>query len=467
MGAVTKAKQKIAQVLPRRDGWANLLSGLGVQGRDASQSTFFAGRVQLGFDTCQALHRNEWACGRMVDDLAHDATRAGFMLQTKEANDQAQDIERLWSQLKVGNMLQNGLRWGLVYGGAVGVVLTDDQAMAQEQKTALSTPLRPGTYSKILRVLVVERPWATPNTGDIDLNPASQNYGLPNTYFVTPQLGGGSPVWIVHWTRILRFDGVPVDSETALANLSYNDSIYQRPYDIVRARGAAVSATASIVQRFTQAVIKQAGLLSNLVSDQEDGVLSRLRAFNLGLGVTGLGIIDGANEDFQLMGQPVNGLQGLLLELRTELAGALAYPQARLYGAQAGALASSETDEKQWASNVHAWQMLRVVPALARLTQIALEARGAPAIDGWEIVPNPIQAPNAKLDAEVRKIAAETAQLNIQSGIIEPVEARVSQFGGATWTPNITLDPAITAAMVASQNEADAQPEPEPTPEVE
>jgi phage-related protein (TIGR01555 family) len=191
--------------------------------------------------------------------------------------------------------------------------------------------------------------------------------------------------------------------------------------------------------------------MSDLVSDQESRVLSRLRAFNLGLGTSGLGIIDGENEDFTMMGQPVNGLQGLLQELRTELAGSLNYPQSRLYGTAAGALASSETDERRWASVVHAWAISRVVPALTRYTEIMLGARGSVDLQDWRIKPNPIAAPDAKRDAEVRKINAETYTLFVQAGVLEPVEIRNSLFGGAEYNADITLDPAISASVASNQ----------------
>jgi len=450
------------------DGWANFLSGLGVGNRDASVSTQYVQRIELGQETCRALYLGEWVCGRVVDDLSHDATRAGFDLESAEAPEVADQIEQLWAELAVERALQDGFRWGLTFGGAVGVMLTDDTPQTFDRMQVLAQPLVPGSYSKVVRIVIAERPWAVPNIGDIDLDPASVNYGLPKYYTVSPQFGAGSPVWNVHWTRILRFDGQPVDSYTRVANLSYGDSIFQRPFDVVRGRGAAIHATSAIVQRFTQGVISMAGLLGALTSEQEGNVQARLRAFNLGMGVTSLGVVDAENEKFELLGQPVNGLQGLLMELRTELAGSLNYPQARLYGAQAGALASAETDEKQWAATVHSWQTLRVLPPLQRLTTVMLQARGAPQLGKWQIKPRPIQPPNAKADAEVRKVQAEVDLQYIQAGVLEPVEVRASRFGGTVYSTTTTLDPQITAAIEASQQTADDEMEqPEQVPEVE
>ena len=438
--------------LPARfDNWTNLLSGLGVRNRDAAVSTVYVERPPLGYGEQRWLYRQDWACGRVVDDLAYDATRAGCTLTTKEQTDAAELVMQDWDDAQVMTVMEAGLRWALVYGGAVGVVMTDDKATTLDPSMALSTPLIPGTYTRITRVQIIERTYAVPNMGQIDLDPASPNYGLPLYYDCTPQLGAGTTTWSVHWTRIIRFLGVPVDSLTAVANLSYGDSLFERPFNAVRDHGAGVASTAGIIQKFTQAVMKIPGLMSDLVSDQESRVLSRLRAFNLGLGTSGLGIIDGENEDFTMMGQPVNGLQGLLVELRTELAGSLNYPQSRLYGTAAGALASSETDERRWASVVHAWAISRVVPALTRYTEIMLGARGAVDLQDWRVKPNPIAAPDAKRDAEVRKINAETDVLYVQGGVLEPVEIRDSRFGGAEYGESITLDPAISASVASNQ----------------
>lgn len=445
------AKLSFAALLPRADGWSNLLSGLGVRNRDASVSTVYAERPPLGYNEQRWLYRQDWACGRVVDDLAYDSTRAGCDLTTKDDGDAAQAVMQAWDDAQVMSIMEDGLRWALVYGGSVGVVLTDDKVTTLDPGMALSAPLIPGTYTRITRVQIIERTYAVPDMGQIDLDTRSSNYGLPLFYDCTPQLGAGTTTWRVHWTRIIRFLGVPVDSLTAVANLSYADSLFERPFNAVRDHGAATASTAGIVQRFTQGIMKAQGLMADLVSSDESRVLSRLRAFNLGLGTSGLGVIDGESESFELMGQPVNGLQGLLSELRSELAGSLNYPQSRLYGTAAGALASAETDERRWASVVHAWAISRVVPALTRYTEIMLGARGAVKLTDWRIKPKSIAPPDDKRDAEVRKINAETDVLYVQGGVLEPTEIRTSRFAGSDYGNNITLDPDITAAIEANK----------------
>lgn len=472
------AKGKTAEVLPpepqqlakpdaagtlRADSWANLYNGLGVQGRDSSASTGYVERQPLGYAQCTWLYRQDWGCGRVVSDLSRDATRAGYQLQAPQDVEDAQTVMDAWQEHGAMDMLVKGLLWALVYGGCGAVVYTDDKP--QNLAQPMSTALIPGTYTKIVRVQPVQRLYCVPDLGTVTTDPRSPNYGLPEVYYVTPLLASGSIILTVHWTRLIRFSGVPVDMQTYMANLSWGDPIFERAYNAVRDHGAGVASTSSIVQRFVQGVLKVSGLGNMLVSSQTDKILTRLRQFNLGLGATGLGLIDADAETFERLGQPVSGLEGLIGALRMELAGALGYPLSRLYGTQPGALASAEVDEKRWESTVHAWQEAVCVPALRRWTEIYLGARGAPDLKGWKIVPNPIAPPNAKADAEVRKLQAEVDQLNIQSGIVEPVEIRKSRYGGTAFSADTTLDEAITQQMEISQRSPAEQVADDTTPE--
>lgn len=450
----------------RADGWQNIYSGMGLQGRDASVATYYGLREPLQYQTLTWLYRQDWVCNRVANEMACDGTRAGFELISPDKADQCREMMGLWRTLDARSILEEGERWALVYGGAVGLVYTDDKPTNQFEP--LASPLLPASYNKVVRVDIVQRQYAVPNIGLVTTDPASPNYGLPEFYNVTPLLTGGATMQ-VHWTRIIRFTGIPVEMQTAIANLSYGDPIYERAYNVVRNRGASMSATASIVERFVQGVLKVRGLDNALVSEQVDGILRRLRAFNLGLGTSGVALVDADAEDYSRLGQPVSGMEGLLHELRLELAASVAYPMSRLYGTQAGALASAEVDERRWESTIHARQLSNIVPALVRLTQILAQAKGAPDIgDDWEVVPNPIQPPNAKADAEVRKVQAEVDLQYIQAGVLEPVEVRTSRFGGTVYSTTTTLDPQITAAIEASQQTADDEMEqPEQVPEVE
>lgn len=447
----------------RADGWANLYTGLGIASRDSSASTAYSERPPLGYAECTWLYRQDWACGRMVSDLAVDAVRAGFRLQAPEDVQDAEKIMQAWEAAGIMAELSDGLLWALVYGGTGVLVYTDDKPTNLD--APLSTPLLPGTYTKIVRVDPVQRLYCVPDLGTVTTDPSSPNYGLPSIYYVTPLLASGGTVLTVHWTRLIRMLGVPVDMQTYLANLSWGDSVYERAFNAVRDHGAGITSTSSIVQRFVQGVLKVSGLGNMLVSDQIQSILNRMRNFNLGLGATGLGLIDADAETFERLGQPVSGLDGLIAALRMELAGALGYPMSRLYGTQAGALSSAEVDEKRWESTVHAWQSATVIPALRRWTEIYLGARGAPDLTGWKIVANPIAPPNAEADAKVRKLQAEIDQLNIQSGILEPSEIRQSRYGGAEFSTDTTLDEAVTRQMLIAQQTPEQQVADDTTPE--
>lgn len=444
-----------------RDGWTSLYTGMGVTGRDKTESFSFKSRTQLNYAQMQALYRQNWLGGRLVDDLVTDATKAGFCFQVEKNEKLQKKVHDAWKSLKVKEMLANGLRWALVFRGAVALLLTKDEVKWAEGETPmaiLSRPLEAKGLKRIYSWLVVDARYATPDISKYTEDPESENFGLPEYYQVTPYgQSTNTTTYRVHWSRLLRFDGVPTDMQARLSNMTWGDSIYERAYDTLRRYGMAFDGTAITVSEFAQGVLKMKDLSDNLASDDIEKIQARVLGFKMGLSANGVALIDAEMEEYIRLGQPVSGLDSLLNLFKQEVAGMSRIAESRLWGSQAGKLAGPEADSEVWHEYVNGWQELDLIPVLQRFTRMLLASEDGPSKGkdpgGWEIVPNPIVKPDAEKAARVRKVVAEGDKIYWDINALESSEIR-KRHAGPDFNSNLTLDPEITAALELAEKAA-------------
>lgn len=475
---MTDARRQAERTMARADGWSSLYTGAGLPGRDKTESFEFKARPRIEWAQLQNLYRQNWIAKRLVDDVVGDATRSGFEIDF-EATDEGQPTDDLksmvkqeWQRLHAIQRCADGLRWAMVFRGAVGLLLTDDvpaglsQPMqsGMEAYTTLATPLPEGDFGAVKQIVIVDARYALPDISLYDDNVDSINFGLPLFYQVTPYGQSTNTVsYRVHWSRLLRFNGVPTDMLTRVANLTWGDSVYEACFDALRRYGMAFDGVAVTVSEFAQGVLKMKDLSLNLASDQVSSVITRTQAFKMGLGAFGLALVDADAEEYQRLGQPVSGLDSLLEKFKIEIAGASRIPQSRLWGNQAGRLAGAQEDHRLWAEYVHSWQVQSVIPQLTRLTSLLFASKDGPTKGEqpprWVIRANPIDPPDLDKEIERRERQAKVDQAYYQMDALEPVEIRQSRFGGVSYSYETTLDQAISEQKAEAQT-ASAAPEP-------
>jgi len=464
----------------RADAWQNVYSGMGIQGRDRSMSTTFAQRERLTSTQCGVLYRQNWLAKRLVDDICSDSVRAGFVLEVTDDPDTSEGgtPERMyaaWKALHLFERLREGLRWALVYGGGAGQFYTDDPAPTGGALQGvvgsglmLADELPKGANLK--QIIVVDSRYAIPDltryTTDLD----SPNFGNPDVTLITPY-GFSSFVTPqrTHWSRMLRFEGIPTDAVTRLANLTWGDSIYEAAWDPLQRYGSAFQGAATLVSEFSQKVLKMKGLADLMAGDQASAILGRVLGVRMGLDVTGIALVDADSEELTRLTAQVAGLRDLLDSFRAEVLGSTRLLKSRVYGGEQGELASGQSDALTWASYVAGWQDHAIVPNLERVTRLIFgssdwAASGGKVPKRWSIKPNPITPPD--LDAEVvrRKTQAEIDKIYWEVGALEKSETRKSRFGGAKYSHETTLDPEFTAALeeIDKRNVGNEAAEPPP-----
>src|SRR5215471_18351604 len=112
-------------VTPRRwwrDGFYNMLSGLGVYGRDKFASQVYQ-YLPLTLMDCETAYRGDWIARKCVDITAYDMTR---QWRASEADQyKIELIETLEKEMQLQAKVQQCLIKARLYGGAVIIVGLD------------------------------------------------------------------------------------------------------------------------------------------------------------------------------------------------------------------------------------------------------------------------------------------------------------------------------------------------------
>lgn len=141
------------------------------------------------------------------------------------------------------------------------------------------------------------------------------------------------------------------------------------------------------------------------------------------------------DEELTKQGTSVSGIKDLLDFVWDLLSGAARMPKTVIKGQESGTITGAQYDVMNYYSRIVADQENEMKPHLEKLIRMLLMAekelggRIDPETLEWEIQFNPLWNVDAKTDAEIRKIVAETDQIYLLNNIITADEIREVRFG--------------------------------------
>lgn len=260
----------------------------------------------------------------------------------------------------------------------------------------------------------VEPVWCYPADYDAT-DPLKESWYNPQSWFVQGKK--------MHATRIMRFVSREVPDLLKPSYMFGGIALSQmlKPYVDNWLRGR--QAISNLVWKFSTSVVS-----TNLEAQlQQDGDLlfKRVALFNAMKNNEGLMLLNKATEEFTQVNTPLGTLDGLQAQLQEHMCSVSGTPVVKLLGIQpAGLNASSAGELTAWADWVEAYQqafMTRGLTTCVDFTMLSLwgDVDEEIVYDYESIRENdPVQAAN------VQKIKAETDDILIASGELDPSEGR-------------------------------------------
>ncbi|GED34022.1 DUF1073 domain-containing protein [Brevibacillus centrosporus] len=393
--------------LPRgltTDAFQNVLARLGHGTPNLMEGTEYPlTRLTQNYQLMNSLYRSHWIVRKIIDTIPEDMTRNWITISTQLPPDEIRKLDKVWRVRRVRQKILEGLKWGRLYGGAVGLIMIEGHDDILHQALDFDM-IMPGAFKGLI---ILDR-WSgvypsAELVDDID----DPEFGLPESYQVT--LDGGQTM-LVHHSRIVRFTGREMPYLEKLAETYWGASEVEVVFDELKKRDNTSWNIAQLIFLANLRVMKSEDLGEMLaIGDQrmQTDIYNTLQAQNWLMSNMGLHLI-GKNDEFQTHQYTFSGLNDIYESFMLDIAGASQIPVTKLFGrAPAGMNATGESDMQNYYEVVQQQQESVLGLVIDKLLPVMCMSEFGAIPDDLDYTFNPIRTPD---DKEVADLAEKKTQ---------------------------------------------------------
>jgi len=396
------------------DAFSNPLFRLGYGSQSPLEATEYPmTRMTDNYALLNSLYRDNWVVQNVVGIIPDDITRKWFTLTGTISPKHIQELEQVQTNTALRESVNEGLRWGRLYGGAAGLIMIRGQEHLLDRPLDLGAIL-PGTFQGLY---VLDR-WCgiAPELGLIY---DGRGRMVPEYYTISGE--NGRTVARVHHSRIIRFTGRELPYLERIAELYWGESeveaLYQDvvKHDNVAANMAALTFRANVdtmeVQNLDQLFAMTSGEAQrrfwNLMQAQ-----SVIRS-NFGMHLVNKG------DQVKNTQYTFTGLEEVYEAMCLDLSGASRIPMTKLFGrSPAGLNATGESDLTNYYDYIDSLRESKLRPILQKLLPVLAMSAWGCVPEGMDITFPPLWAPKADEVAKIASAKAETILAVFQSGLL-------------------------------------------------
>lgn len=415
----------------RSDSWENALTGLGIIGKDKRMSAS-AKYYRLTKREIETTYASDDMLSKIVDVPAEDMVREGFEILVKDEDKKIDDLVQSYLDDRNGhNALATGLNWARMYGGS-GVLMGINDGQSPEE------PVNEDNIQGIDFFNPLDRYELEPLR--IQTDPEEKRFGQPEIYRLQTSFGskaGGNV--LVHWTRILRFDGVILPRDMYITNNYWHAPVLQKTANAIRNFQTSHDSIASLMHDFSQAVFKINGLSDIIAQGNDDLLQKRLAMIDTMRSVVKAVVIE-EGEEFERKITSLSGVKDVLMMINQRLVMATdGIPHTILLGESPSGLgATGQSEIRDYYDSISRKQETKYKPELERLIRYIFLAGDGPTRgdepQDWKIKFKPLWQMDDKELVEIRKGQADTDEKYILNGVLSSNEVRSSRFGGTEYS---------------------------------
>ena len=430
--------------LLRRDGWKNLLSGLGGR-RDKARYTRPSPVTRLSDIELAALYYGDPIAADAVDYLPEDMTKAGF-----EVNGDTGELEQAFNELHGPEKFKEALAYTELYGGAI-ILMDIEGAGSYDQ------PYDPARGKKVRALRVYPRTrieLGLMNQVVLPESPYFEDYER----FVIRKIDGST--FTAHASRCLIFKS-PIRVDPTMAGFVdyeryWGLSAVLRYYDAVAAYGTLVQGLTHLSQELAVGKYKLANLEQLVAEGDYRSINRRMDAIDTQKSIVN-GVFLGEGEDYTREQLTLSGVDALTDRFMMHVAAATRYSVTRLFGRSAAGLnATGRGDQDNYYDRVKSAQTNRMTPPLIRLIEVLNNSlKVLPKGEKIAVTYNPLYPMDSTQEADVRYKIAQADAVYIDRGVLSQDEVRANRFlGGYKLDTSVDTDaapdllPPISAPVV-------------------
>lgn len=413
-GLITQIDSLTNQIkeINRKDGWGNVLAGLGRK-QDKTIYTTFLSAPFLDDIMLADLYTGDGLAKKVVSAPADDMTRKWITLEGEDE----EIIEKELFRLDTPQKINEAIKWQRLYNGSLIII------GAMDGKD-LTKPLRVKEGTQIAWLCPVERSRIHITNSDFVSDPTSPDFG--NIEIYTMYVGPAFNEIKVHRSRVLEFFGEPVPSDMTSRDINteyWGMSVIQYTWNILKICGSVLQGISNILYEFIIGKYKIKGLEEKLAAGNEKLVIQRMDIINMFKSVINAVLLDAEGEDYIRDSASVAGVADLLDRIMMFLSAVSNIPVSRLFGrSPAGMNATGEFDLRNYYDSVAVLQNNLMRKPLQKLIDIlsVSYAKG----QEYTFKFNPLYELSEKEKVEIEKLEADADHVRIEDGILGAEEVR-------------------------------------------
>ena len=395
------------------DAFSNPLFRLGYGSQSPLEATEYPlTRMTDNYALLNSLYRDNWVVQNVVGLMVDDMLREWYRIKGTVSPESLDALEKAERKTRIRERLNEGLRWGRLYGGAAGLIMIKGQE-------DLSKPLDlnmvfPGSFQGLY---ILDR-WQgiTPNMGLV----FEGGEPVPESYSITD--AQGYTVVNVHHSRLIRFTGRDLPYLERVAELYWGESEVEALYkevvahDNVSANMAALTFQANINTMEVKGLEQLFSIGSSQAQRRFWNVMQAQSVLRSNFGTQ---LVEEGTKLTNTQ-YTFTGLQEVYESMCLNLCGASHYPMTKLFGrSPAGMNATGESDLKNYYDYVDSQREAKVRPVLQKLLPVL-------AMSAWGFVPDdldftfpPLWTPTATETAEIALKKAQAIRDTFQAGLFQ------------------------------------------------
>lgn len=408
-----RGAQPNTEAVSVQDAFSNPLFRLGYGSQSPLEATEYPlTRMTDNYALLNSLYRDNWVVQNVVGIIPDDMTKKWFAPAGAVGPENLKELERVQRVTALRERVNEGLRWGRLYGGAAGLIMIRGQEGMLGQPLELES-IYPGTFQGLY---ILDR-WQGVVPGMELVFEGGEP--VPAYYSITD--ASGNTVAKVHHSRLVRFTGRDLPFLERVAELYWGESEVEALYndvvkhDNVAANMAALTFRANVdtmeVQNLDQ-------LFSVTSGEQQRRFWNVMQAQSVMKSNFGMQLVN-RGDQIKNAQYTFTGLQEVYDSMCLDLSGASRIPVTKLFGrSPAGMNATGESDLRNYYDYVDTLREAKLRPILEKLLPVlAMSAWGA-VPDGLDITFPPLWTPTAKEVAEIAKTKSEAIVSGYQAGLL-------------------------------------------------
>lgn len=348
------------------DSFTNFLAKLGTNTQNLQSYSQYSlspfvtrNRIDL-----EAAYRSSWLVGQVVDTVAEDMTREGVTINSKLPPEDVKLIQSTFTDLNIWHEISNTIKWARLYGGAIAVMLTEG---ADYEKPLNINAVGKGRFKGLV---VFDRWMLDPSFGDL-VTEIGPSMGKPKYYRILPGMPALSGQR-VHYSRVIRFDGIELPYYQRLTENLWGLSVVERMYDRLVAFDSATQGASQLLHKAHLRTIRVKGFREALAlgGATESAVVKQFNYIRLLQTLEGMTVLDG-DDQFEIHPYSFGGISDVLMRFGEQISGATGIPLVRLFGqSPAGLSSSGESDLRNYYDHINKLQESQMRAALVKLFDV-------------------------------------------------------------------------------------------------